>query len=106
RTPEALREKLKRARALAQISAAATTLDTVAEASSRAERLVWPGEAERALAPLRSAWVQRRDMRLISLAQRAIAQAPGTFAAIAAEAEAQYESLQQLREHQRWLSSP
>ncbi len=32
RTPEALREKLKRARALAQIRAAATTLDVVAEA--------------------------------------------------------------------------
>ncbi len=105
RTPEALHHKLKRARALAQIRAAATTLDTVAEASSRAERLLLAGEAERALATLRSAWVQRRDMRLISLAQRAIAQSPGTFAAVAAAAEAQYESLHQEVQHKRWRAA-
>src|SRR6266511_3097210 len=77
RTPEALREKLKRARALAQIRAAATTLDVVADAIARAEGLLLAGEADRALATLKSAWVQRHDLRLISLAQRAIAQSPG-----------------------------
>ena len=95
RTPEALREKLKRARALAQIRAAATTLDVVAEAISRAERLLLAGEAERALATLKSAWVQRRDMRLISVAQRALAQAPSTFAALPRSAAAQYAALDQ-----------
>jgi pilus assembly protein CpaF len=62
-----LHDKLKRARALAQIRAAATTLDVVAEAIGRAERLLLAGEAERALATLKSAWIQRRDMRLISV---------------------------------------
>jgi hypothetical protein len=102
RTPEALREKLKRARALAQIRAASTTLDVVAEAISRAERLLLASEAERALATLSSAWAQRRDMRLIGIAQRALAQAPGTFAALAATAAAQFVELEQLTQARRW----
>jgi len=44
-------------------------------------------------------------MRLISLAQRAIAQSPSTFAAVAAEAETQYESLQQIVQHKRWSAA-
>ena len=102
RTPEALREKLKRARALAQIRAASTTLDTVAEAMVRAERLLLASEAERALATLSSAWAQRRDMRLIGIAQRALAQAPGTFASLAATATAQFVKLEQLTQARRW----
>jgi pilus assembly protein CpaF len=102
RTPEALREKLKRARALAQIRAAATTLDVVAEAMSRAERLLLASEAERALATLRSAWVQRRDMRLISVAQRALAQAPGRFAEITSAATLQFKELERLMAAKRW----
>jgi Flp pilus assembly CpaF family ATPase len=102
RTPEALREKLKRARALAQIRAAATTLDVVAEAMSRAERLLLASEAERALATLRSAWVQRRDMRLISVAQRALAQAPGKFAEITSAATTQFKELERLMAAKRW----
>jgi len=105
RTPEALREKLKRARALAQIRAAATTLDVVAEAMARAERLLLAGEAERALATLKSAWVQRRDMRLITVAQRAIAQAPGKFTEVAAEAAVAYTVLQQLMQTKQWGAS-
>ncbi len=105
RTPEALREKLKRARALAQIRAAATTLDVVAEAISRAERLLLAGESERALATLKSAWVQRRDMRLITVAQRAIAQAPSKFAQVAAEAAVAYTVLQQLMQTKQWGAS-
>jgi pilus assembly protein CpaF len=102
RTPEPLREKLKRARALAQIRAAATTLDVVAEAMSRAERLLLASEPERALATLRSAWVQRRDLRLISVAQRALAQAPATFAGVTTAAVAQFTELDQLMTARRW----
>jgi hypothetical protein len=105
RTPEALREKLTRARALAQIRAASTTLDTVAEAISRAERLLLASEAERALATLRGAWAQRRDMRLIGIAQRALAQAPGTFAALAATASAQFVELDRLILARRWRAA-
>jgi pilus assembly protein CpaF len=102
RTPEPLREKLKRARALAQIRAAATTLDVVADAMGRAERLLLASEAERALATLKSAWVQRRDMRLIGVAQRALAQAPATFATITAAATAQLMDLERLMAARRW----
>jgi hypothetical protein len=102
RTPEALREKLKRARALAQIRAAATTLDVVAEAMARAERLLLASEAERALATLRSAWVQRRDMRLISVAQRALAQAPGRFTEITSAATTHFKELERLMAAKRW----
>jgi hypothetical protein len=102
RTPEPLREKLKRARALAQIRAAATTLDVVADAMGRAERLLLASEAERALATLKSAWVQRRDMRLIGLAQRALAQAPATFAAVTSAAVAQFTELEQLMTARHW----
>ena len=102
RTPAALREKLKRARALAQIRAAATTLDVVAEAMSRAERLLLASEAERALATLKSAWIQRRDMRLISVAQRAIGQAPSKFAAMTSDAAAQFTELERLMQIKRW----
>ena len=102
RTPEALREKLKRARALAHIRAAATSLDVVADAMGRAERLLLASEAERALATLKSAWAQRRDMRLIGVAQRALAQAPAKFAEIAAGALARYQALEQLMAARRW----
>jgi pilus assembly protein CpaF len=102
RTPEALHDKLKRARALAQIRAAATTLDVVAEAIGRAERLLLAGEAERALATLKSAWIQRRDMRLISVAQRALAQAPSTFAAMTNSAAAQCAALEHQIAARQW----
>lgn len=102
RTPEALREKLKRARALAQIRSAATTLDVVAEAMGRAERLLLASEAERALATLKSAWAQRRDMRLITIAQRSIAQAPARFNSMLQEAEALFAGLDQLMAAKRW----
>ena len=102
RTPEALRAKLGRAHALTQIRVVATTLDMVAEAIGRAERLLLAGEAERALATLSSAWAQRRDMRLIGIAQRALAQAPGTFASLAATAAAQFVELELLAQARRW----
>jgi pilus assembly protein CpaF len=101
-TPHALHEKLKRARALAHIRAAATTLDVVAEAMSRAERLLLASEAERALATLRSAWVQRRDVRLISLAQRAIAQAPAKFTTLTEIASEQFVALERLITLKQW----
>jgi Flp pilus assembly CpaF family ATPase len=104
-TPEALREKLKRARALAQIRAAATTLDAVAEAIGRAERLLLAGESERALATLKSAWVQRHDPRLISVAQRALAQARGTFATLIDDALAQFAVLEGWMVAKRWQAA-
>ena len=76
RTPAALGEKLRRAQARAQIRTGATTLDAVADALVRAERLLAAGQAERALAALTTAWPERRDVRLLALAQRALSQAP------------------------------
>ena len=102
RTPAALRAKLMRARALTHIRTAATTLDVVTEAIGRAERLLLAGEAERALATLSSAWALRRDTRLIGVAQRALAQAPGTFASLAATAAARFVELEHLTHARRW----
>jgi hypothetical protein len=77
----------------------------VTEAIGRAERLLLAGEAERALATLKSAWLQRRDMRLISVAQRALAQAPSTFAHLATTAAAQFATLEQQIAARHWSAA-
>jgi hypothetical protein len=102
RTPATLREKLVRARALAQIRATATTLDVVADATLRAGRHLMAGEAERALATLRSAWAQRRDSRLITGAQQALAQSPGSFAQERTTALALRAEIEQFTRARRW----
>jgi hypothetical protein len=101
RTPAALRAKLRRAHARAHLRSA-TSLDATREALSRAERLLVANEADRALAALRSAWAERRDMRLISVAQRALAQSPAAFQALSATAAAQLGDLEQLMAARHW----
>jgi pilus assembly protein CpaF len=104
-TPVSLREKLVRARAMAQIRATATTLDVVADAIGRANMHILASEAERAMATLRGAWMQRRDGRLITSAQQALALLPGGFAeerAHGAELRAEVERLIKVR---RWKSA-
>jgi hypothetical protein len=100
RTPAALRAKLRRAHARTHLRA--ISLDAIQEAISRAERLLVANEAERALATLRSAWTERRDMRLIVVAQRALAQSPGAFHALSATAARHYEELEQLVAARYW----
>lgn len=101
-TPASLREKLVRARALAQVRQTATTLDAVADAIARARKHLLAGEPERAMAALRSAWTQRRDPRLIGAAQETLNQAPGTFAAIARQAATEEAALRRLLAARRW----
>jgi pilus assembly protein CpaF len=101
-TPESLREKLVRARALAQVRQTATSLDVVADAISRAQTHTLAGEPERALATLRTAWLQRRDPRLIGAAQDALNQAPGMFAGLIQQADAESAALQRLMASNRW----
>lgn len=101
-TPESLREKLVRARALAQVRQTATSLDAVADAISRAQTHTLAGEPERALATLRNAWLQRRDPRLIGAAQDALNQAPGMFAGLIQQADAESAALQRLMASNRW----
>jgi pilus assembly protein CpaF len=103
RTPAVLREKLVRARALAQIRATATTLDVVADATARASRHLLAGEAERAMATLRSAWTQRRDDRLLMSAQQALAHLPGSFAAERTAAHSLRTDIEQLIQARRWV---
>lgn len=102
RTPASLREKLVRARALAQVRQTATTLDAVADAIARARKHLLAGEPERAMAALRSAWTQRRDPRLIGAAQETLNQAPGTFAVIARQAATEDAALRRLIAARRW----
>ncbi|HWQ13899.1 MAG TPA: ATPase, T2SS/T4P/T4SS family [Roseiflexaceae bacterium] len=104
-TPQKLREKLVRARAMAQIRTAATSLDLVAEAISRASRHLQANEAARALATLRGAWVQRRDGRLIASAQQALAHLPGGFTEERAAATARRADLDRLLQGQRWRAA-
>jgi pilus assembly protein CpaF len=101
-TPESLREKLVRARALAQVRQTATSLDAVADAISRAQTHTLAGEPERALATLRNAWLQRRDPRLIGAAQDALNQAPGMFASLIQQADTESAALQRLMASNRW----
>lgn len=101
-TPASLREKLARARALAQIHQTATSLDTVAAAIIRARKFLLAGEAERSLATLRSAWAQRHDPRLIGAAQDTLNQAPGIFAAIIQQTALECDALQRLIAARRW----
>ncbi len=101
-TPASLREKLIRARALAQVRQSATTLDAVADAIARAHTHTLAGAPERALAALRSAWVQRHDPRLIGAAQDVLSQAPGIFAGAIEQATAEGTALQRLIKANRW----
>lgn len=101
-TPESLREKLVRARALAQVRQTATSLDAVADAIARAQTHTLAGEPERALATLRNAWLQRRDPRLIGAAQDALNQAPGMFADLIQQADTEGTALQRLMASNRW----
>lgn len=101
-TPASLHEKLIRARALAQVRQSATTLDAVADAIARAHTHVLAGAPERALAVLRSAWLQRRDPRLIGAAQDILSQAPGAFADAIEQATIEGAALQRLIEANRW----
>lgn len=105
RTPSALREKLVRAPAFAQIRATATTLDVVADATAQAARHLLAGEAERALAILRAAWLQRRDARLITSVQQALAQAPGSFAQERADAATIRGDVERLLHARRWAAA-
>jgi Flp pilus assembly CpaF family ATPase len=105
RTPDTLRERLLRARALASVRASGTTLDIVVEALKRAEQLLLAGETERALATVRTAWAQRRDHRLLGLAQRAIGQDPERFSALTAAALAQAGALDELLTTRRWADA-
>ncbi len=105
RTPATLCEKLVRARALATMRAAATSLDLVQEALSRAERLLLQGEASRALATLGSAWQQRRDMRLLNEAQRALSIDSAQLVRFQDAARPQVDRLQQLMAGRRWTEA-
>jgi Flp pilus assembly CpaF family ATPase len=100
RTPEPLREKLVRARALA-VARNATSLTVIAQAVARAEQLLLSGENERAMATVMQAWGQRRDDRLPQIGQRVLAQDPQRFAAprqAARAARAHVEALMASRE--------
>lgn len=101
-TPPALRDKLVRARALAQIRQTATTLDAVVKAMNRAQTYLLAGNAERALAVLKGAWVQRRDPRLLGAAQQAIAQTPSQFADVIHDALERSAALQRLVRSRKW----
>lgn len=72
-TPPALARRLARAAARAHLKTAAPTIDTVAAAIEKAEKLLAADQADRALAVLRSAWAERGDARLLSLARRVVA---------------------------------
>jgi pilus assembly protein CpaF len=102
RTPARLHDKLMRARALATIRAAATTLDLVEDALSRADRLLLQGEWSRALATLTGAWEQRRDHRLLNAAQRALSIDAAQLAQEQQAAHIYVDRMQQLIDARRW----
>jgi pilus assembly protein CpaF len=104
-TPAPLREKLVRARALAMIRAASTTLDVVQDALNRTDRLLLSGDAGRALATLKSAWAQRRDVRLLNQAQRALALDARQLGRLQQMAQADADVLARMMEARRWLEA-
>ncbi|MDP9316470.1 MAG: Flp pilus assembly complex ATPase component TadA [Chloroflexota bacterium] len=104
-TPGTLRDKLVRARALATIRAASTTLDLVQDALSRADRLLLQGEARRALATLGLAWKQRRDVRLLNQAQRALSLDSIHLSKLQHAAQDDVARLHQLIHHRQWAEA-
>ncbi|GIV96991.1 MAG: hypothetical protein KatS3mg057_1648 [Herpetosiphonaceae bacterium] len=104
-TPEPLREKLKRARAMALARTAATSLDVVQSALQRADDLLLAGESDRAFATLKSAWDHRRDTELLVAAQRALAQDRDRWAAVEVAAQQAAEQLRQLVAARRWAEA-
>lgn len=104
-TPGTLRDKLVRARALATIRAASTTLDLVQDALGRADRLLLQGEARRALATLQLAWKQRRDARLLNQAQRALSLDSIHLSELQHAAQDDVARLHQLIHHRQWAEA-
>lgn len=104
RTPAILRDKLRHAHAVAEAQAAFATpsRDKIAEALQRAEQHLRAGAGLRAVATMADTWHERRDPRLLDLAQQALALEPESFGAQLAEAEQLRASLQVAIVERRW----
>ena len=102
RTPERVREKLERARIVRSARPLAPTLDIVSEALRRAEPLLANGQPLRALEPLKDAWKQRRDGKLLQMAQRVLVSLPQIRQDAAAETASAVAQLDTLIEQRRW----
>lgn len=101
RAPTRLRARLRQARARVGDSAMVLSLDAVEQALTRADRLIRDGQPERALAVLRGAWANRHDMRLLTLARKAL----GNDHAALARAEhvrTRYHIIEELASALRW----
>jgi len=81
RTPDAIRTKLRhaRARARAQAVQAAPSRDMIADRIRAADGYVRMGQPKRAMAIAHDAWHERPDERLLALALQALAMAPELF---------------------------
>ncbi len=101
RTPAALRDKLRKARAMAAVRLN-TSLTVVTTALSRAEDLVLSGVCDRALATLIQAWQARPDERLARMGQRAIALAPQLFADLTERASREVGIVMRLMHERQW----
>ena len=107
RTPPMLRDKLRHAQAvaLAQAAAATPSRDQVAEALQRAEQHLRAGAGLRAMATMADTWRERRDPRLLDLAQQALALEPAAFEEQHARAERLRKSLDASIATRRWVDA-
>lgn len=105
RTPPRLREKLERARIVGKTRSLAPTLDLVSTALNRAEPLLSSGQPLRALEPLKDAWSQRRDGKLLQMAQRVLVLLPQLRQEVAAETQHAVAQIDRLCAQRRWNES-
>ncbi len=101
RTPAALRDKLRKARAIAAVRLN-TSLTVVTTALRRAEDLLLSGMGDRAMATVTQAWDARPDERLARMGQRAIALSPQTFADLTRRADQELAVVMRLIGERQW----
>jgi len=107
RTPPMLADKLRHAYtvALAQAAAATPSRDKVAEALQRAEQHLRAGAGLRAMATMADTWRERRDPRLLDLAQQALAVEPAAFEEQRVQAQQLRAELEAASAARRWADA-
>ncbi len=102
RTPAVLRDKLRKAKAIAAVRLT-TSLTVVSTALRRAEDLLLSGACDRAIATVTQAWQARPDERLARMGQRAIALMPQAFTHLTERATRDLGTVQRLVAERQWL---
>lgn len=105
RTPAALTQKLRLLRAEGRVRAAPTSRAAIEDALGIAAQAVSAGQLDIAISTLRRAWAERRDVRLIQAAARALEQVPGRMEMEVEITSELAEKIERLLRRRRWTEA-